>query len=192
MTITEFAIIVFKSPPDFSDPALQSLFQKLSTWQSECSGFPLRLFTNRDEPTEVYLVTGWTSVAAHEGWIRGERNQELLRVFGPYVDMPRIRMVYVGVNFEAMPKDAECGGMVMVVERYDGARWRETTSLVEEGRYTWSLAGRDLARDDGDVFRFVGVQADGGEVEVGRDKLTPIERWALRRVEPSLGQSSVL
>ncbi|KAF8120847.1 hypothetical protein EV363DRAFT_64293 [Boletus edulis] len=60
MTITEFAIIVFKSPPDFSDPTLQSLFQKLFTWQSECSGLPLRFFTNRNEPTEVYLATGWT------------------------------------------------------------------------------------------------------------------------------------
>ncbi|KAG6371855.1 hypothetical protein JVT61DRAFT_8852 [Boletus reticuloceps] len=106
-------------------------------------------------------MTGWTTVAAHEEWIRGERNQELLRVFGPYVVMPWIRMVHVGVGFEAMPKDTGCGGMVMVVERYDGAWWSETTSFVEEGRCAWSLAGSDLARDGGDAFRFVGVQADG-------------------------------
>lgn len=103
MTITEFAILVFKSPPDFSDSTLQSLFQKLSDWQSECSGFPLVFFTNSDDSLPVHLVTGWKSVAMHEAWIQEERNQTLLRLFGPYVDMLKIRMVHLGVDFEAIP-----------------------------------------------------------------------------------------
>ncbi|KAH0826967.1 hypothetical protein J3R83DRAFT_4626 [Lanmaoa asiatica] len=107
MTITESAILVLKSPPDFSDPTLQSLLQKLSAWQSECSCFPLLFFINPDDPHQVHLVTGWVSVAAHEARIRGERNQELLHVFAPHVDMPKIRMVHLDVDFEAIPKHAE-------------------------------------------------------------------------------------
>ena len=181
MTITEFATIVFKSPLNFSDPTLQSLFQKLSVWQSECSGFPLRFFTNPNDPVEVHLVTGWASVAVHEAWIQGERNQTLLRIFAPYVDMPKIRMVHVGVDFEAIPKDTGC--TAMVIERYDGA---PSTSLEWESSdgsmLLWSLAGRDLSRD-GDVYRFVGIAGDG-EVEGVVEGVAPIARWLLNRAEP--------
>lgn len=118
---------------------------------------------------------------AHEAWIRGERNQELLRVFAPYVDIQRVRMVHLGVDFEVIPKDAGW----MVVEQCGGERCAEEASMScerEKGpdRSRWSLVGRDLALDDGDVYRFVGV-AGGGEVdEVSRD-LAPIERWVLKR-----------
>lgn len=174
MTITEFAILLFKSPPDFTDPTLQSLFHKLSAWQSECSGFPLRFFTNPEKLLEVYLVTGWTSVAAHEAWIRGDRNQELLRVFEPYVDIPRVRMVHVDVDFEAIPQDAGCTGSVVVVERYAGARSFEGKN--SDG-CAWELVGRDLALDDRDAFRFIGV-IEGVEGDVGGG---PAEQWVLRR-----------
>ena len=33
--------------------------------------------------------------------------------------MPKIRMVHVGVDFEAIPKDTGC--TAMVIKRYDGA-----------------------------------------------------------------------
>ena len=181
MTITEFAILVFKSPPNFSDPVLQSHFRKLFVEQSECSGFPLLFFTNRDNPLEVHLVTGWASVAAHEAWIRGEQNQELLRVFAPYVDMQKIRMVHLGMDFEAIPSDTDAGWTV--VERYDGQVAEKSTGFEWErsDRSKWSLTGRDLARDSGDVFRFVGV-AGGEEIEVSGG-MAPVERWVLKRVE---------
>jgi hypothetical protein len=181
MTITEFAILVFKSPPNFLDPTLQSLFRQLSAWQSECSGFPLLFFTNRNDSLEVHLVTGWASVAAHEAWIRGERNQELLRMFAPHVDMQKIRMVHLSVNFEAIPSDADA-----VVERYDAQLGEKSTPFEWErsDRSRWSLTGGDLARDgrgDASVFRFVGV-AGGGEVEVSGG-VVPVERWVLKRVD---------
>jgi len=182
MTITEFAILPFKLPPNLSDPTLQSLFQKLSAWQSECSGFPLLFFTNPNDPLQIHLITGWTSVAAHEVWVRGERNQELLRVFAPYVEIQRVRMVHLGVDFEAIPKYARW----MVVERHGDERRAEASTSCEwaagSDQSRWSLIGRDLALDGGDVYRFVGV-AGGGEVEEVSGGLAPIERWVLKRVE---------
>ena len=180
MTITEFAILVFKSPPDFSDPTLQSLFQNLADWQSDCSGLPLVFFTNPDDPLQIHLVTGWKSVPAHEAWIRGERNQVLLRLFAPYVDMTKIRMVHLGMDFEAIPTDAG-----MVVERYpypDGERAMSTPFESERSdRSAWLLFGRDLVQDRGDVYRFVGVASGRGEFEVGG--VAHVERWVLKRVE---------
>ncbi|KAL6298627.1 hypothetical protein BKA93DRAFT_743807, partial [Sparassis latifolia] len=37
--------------------------------QSSWSGHPLFFFQNTTTPSEIYLVTGWTSVGAHEEWI---------------------------------------------------------------------------------------------------------------------------
>lgn len=112
---------------------------------------------------------------AHEAWIRGERNQELLRVFAPYIEMPKIRMVHLDMDFEAMPKDAGR----MVVERYASTPFQSERS----DRSGWSLSGRDLAQDDGgDVFRFVGGADQSGESEVRGG--APVERWVLGRVEP--------
>ena len=182
MTITEVAILIFKSPPDFSDPALQSHFDKLSSWQAECSGFPLVFFTNPDDPLQIHLVTGWTSVAAHEAWIRGEWNQELLRLFAPYIDMPKIRMVHVGIDFEAIPGSVEG----MIVERYRGSDDERviSTRFESEGedQSTWSLVGRDLTQDHGEVFRFVG--GGSGEFEIEGVFKDPIARCALKRVKP--------
>ncbi|KAN0076822.1 hypothetical protein V8E55_010677 [Tylopilus felleus] len=189
MTITEFTIIPFKSPPDFSEPALHAHFHRLSTWQWECSGFPLLFFKNVDDPLEVHLATGWASVEAHEAWIRGERNQELLRIFAPYVDMQTLRMVHLGVNFEAIHRDVDATGGAMVVERYDGTRWEQLASSESEifNQSVCSLVGRNLAQDSGDVyvFRFVGV-AEGGEVEVS-SVVDPVERWVLKRINHEWG-----
>ena len=33
--------------------------------------YPVLFLTNRDDPLDVNLVTGWASVAGHEAWIRG-------------------------------------------------------------------------------------------------------------------------
>lgn len=92
--------------------------------------------------------------------------------------MPKIRVVHLDVDFEAIPKDAR----VIVVERYGGKRTE--SMLFQSGRLdlsTWSLFGRDLSQ--GDIFRFVGV-AGSGKSEVGGMVLAPVERWVLKRVEP--------
>ena len=102
-------------------------------------------------------------------------------MFAPYVDMQKIRMVHLGLDFEEIPNDVGC----MVVERYDGQLVGKSTpfewEIQRSDRSMWSLTGRNLARDSGDVFRFVGVAGDG-EIEVAVS-VAPVERWVLRRVE---------
>ncbi|KIO06336.1 hypothetical protein M404DRAFT_998966 [Pisolithus tinctorius Marx 270] len=105
MPITEFASLQFKASRSLSEPAILALFQKLFAWQSECSGYPLLFFTNPKAPSEIHLITGWESVEAHEAWIAGERNQELLRVFAPFINI--LGMVHLDIDFERIPNDAE-------------------------------------------------------------------------------------
>lgn len=102
-------------------------------------------------------------------------------MFGPYVDMPKIRMVHIDVDFEAVPKDA--GGMV--VERYDRESLRKRTHFQSEmsDRLMWLLSGRDLAQGDGgDMFRIAGSARESSGVRV-RAVLAPVEQWILKRVE---------
>ncbi|KIM53043.1 hypothetical protein SCLCIDRAFT_61339, partial [Scleroderma citrinum Foug A] len=98
MPITEFASLEFKASRGLSEPAIFAHFQTLSAWQSECSGFPLLFFTNPEVPSEIHLITGWDSVEAHESWIAGERNQELLRVFSPFINI--LGMVHLDIDFD--------------------------------------------------------------------------------------------
>ncbi|KAF8843671.1 hypothetical protein BDN67DRAFT_964185 [Paxillus ammoniavirescens] len=182
MTITEFAILVFSPPHSLSDATVKRLFQKLSTEQSECSRFPLLFFTNPDDSSEVHLITGWDSVEAHEAWIRGGQNQELLRVFAPYIDLPKIRMVHLDIDFQSIPKDVE----MMVVERHGkaGSGLVVQTACPNDSACTWFHVGRDLAESDGDIYHFAST-SDVEEAVEGAEKSSGMlmARWKLRRVE---------
>ncbi|KAF9242104.1 hypothetical protein BU15DRAFT_44273, partial [Melanogaster broomeanus] len=176
--ITEFATLVFSPPHNPSDPTFRSLFQKLSTWQSACSGFPLLFFTNPDGPSEIHLITGWDSVEAHEAWIKGDQNQELLRLFAPYIDPPK--MVHLDIDFESIPEGLE----TVVIERY--SEGSIGTRHGEQGlfkRTAWSQVGRDLGGnfDSRGVYHFTSGSEEVTGGEGGSGALTA--RWKLRRVK---------
>ena len=117
--------IVFKSPPNFQIPCSSPAFESYPPGNRNALAFRC----SSSQTATIPLVTGWVSVAAHEAWIRGERNQELLCAFAPYVDMQKIRAVHhVGVDFETIPNDAGW----TVVERYDGQRGEKSTPFEWE------------------------------------------------------------
>ncbi|KIK97480.1 hypothetical protein PAXRUDRAFT_824869 [Paxillus rubicundulus Ve08.2h10] len=179
MAITEFAILIFTPSHSLSDPVVRSLFQKLSIEQSQCSGFQLLFFTSPDDSSEVHLITGWNSVAAHEAWIKGKQNQELLSMFAPYIDMQKISMVHLDIDFKRIPEDV---GM-MVIQRYGEG----TSGLVGEGACsndsTWPRVGRDLAESGGDIYHFSNDIEEVGGAGKGSGPGTLVARWKLRRVE---------
>ncbi|KAF9218363.1 hypothetical protein BS17DRAFT_791617 [Gyrodon lividus] len=179
MPITEFAILVFSPPHSLLDPTIRSLFQKLTAWQSECSGFPLFLFTNPDDASEVHLITGWDSIEAHDEWIKGDRNQELLRVFTTCIDLPSISMVHLDIDFESIPK----GVGTMVVERYDKGGSGVVIKRAYSNDSAWSQLGRDLAEGSRYIYHFASGVEEFGGAESGSRVLTATPRWELRRVE---------
>ncbi|KAI6008652.1 hypothetical protein EDC04DRAFT_876217 [Pisolithus marmoratus] len=147
MPITEFASLQFRASRSLIEPDILALFQKLSAWQSECSGYPLFFFTNPKVPSEIHLITGWESVEAHEAWIAGERNQELLRVFLPFINI--LGMVHLDIDFERIPKDAESMTCLKFGEGVEGEAARATT-----GHFRWAEIGQNLQDGCHEVYIF--------------------------------------
>ncbi|KAL4068120.1 hypothetical protein V8B97DRAFT_1351826 [Scleroderma yunnanense] len=184
MPITEFASLEFKASHSLSEPSIYALFQRLSAWQSECSGFPLRFFTNPEVPSEIHLITGWDGVEAHEAWIAGERNQELLKVFSPLIDM--LGMVHLDIDFERIPGDAS---LVVCLEYEDRSKGqvegevRKQLGVLSEDKIdmSWAEVGRNMQEGRHEVYVLAseGVGTMGG---AGLD-IRPVVQRKLQRVE---------
>ncbi|KAI6036026.1 hypothetical protein BKA83DRAFT_688021 [Pisolithus microcarpus] len=149
MPITEFASLQFKASRGLSEPDILARFQKLSAWQSECSGYPLLFFTNPKAPSGIHLITGWESVEAHETWIMGERNQELLRVFMPFINI--LGMVHLDIDFERIPKDAE-SMTCLKFEEGEGVEGQVARAIAEHVRC--AEIGQNLQDDCHEVYVF--------------------------------------
>lgn len=148
MPVTEFASFAFKPGHSHSDPAISALFGKVASWQSAWSGFPLLYYTNPAVPTEIHLITGWSSVDAHDAWIASAPNQELLAVFTPYIDI--LSMVHLDIDFDRFPRDAP----TITCVRQD-----------EEIPLPGYLVGRNMAAGHKEVYGFsVGEVATEGVV----------------------------
>lgn len=158
LPITEFASLQFKASRSLSEPAILALFQKLFAWQSECSGYPLLFFTNPKAPSEIHLITGWESVEAHEAWIAGERNQELLRVFAPFINI--LGMVHLDIDFERIPNDAESMICLKFGEGVGGQVDREIG-----GHLHWAVVGQNLQDGCHDVYIFMQQDGTGLDIE---------------------------
>jgi len=184
MPITEFASLEFKASRGLSEPSIFALFQKLSTWQSECSGFPLLFFTNPEVPSEIHLVTGWDSVEAHEAWIAGERNQELLRVFSPFINI--LGMVHLDIDFDHIPRDAS---LVVCLEYGDQSRdqfegeLKRQLEVLSENQIDalWVEFGQNMQEGRRDVYVLASEKA-GMTGSAGLD-IKPIVQRDLWRLE---------
>lgn len=184
MPITEFASLEFKASQSLSEPSIFAHFQQLSAWQSECSDFPLLFFTNPKVPSEIHLITGWDSVEAHEAWIAGERNQELLRVFSPFINI--LGMVHLDIDFDRVPRDAS---LVVCLEYGDQSRdqlegeFKRQVGVLSENQIDgpWMEFGQNMQEGRRDVYVLESEKAGmiGSE---GLD-IRPTMQRELRRVE---------
>ena len=183
MPITEFASLGFKASRSVSEPSIFALFQKLSAWQSECSGFPLLFFTNPEVPSEIHLITGWDSVEAHMAWIAGERNQELLRVFSPFINI--LGMVHLDINFDRVPRDApsilclEYGNQNKDGVEREFKRQLEVPSGDQVGTL-WVEFGEDMQEGRSDVYV---LASESVGITSARLDMRPIVQRKLQRVD---------
>jgi heme-degrading monooxygenase HmoA len=129
------------SPNKLSDPHVVELFSKVSSWQASSSGYPLCFFTNPEELAEIYLITGWDDVAAHEKWIKSPRNQELLQIAKKILNI--IGMVHLDIDFSKFPVGAES----LVCTRFIGASGgisKETQRSMAHAQGAWTGYGKDV------------------------------------------------
>ncbi|OJA11793.1 hypothetical protein AZE42_09315 [Rhizopogon vesiculosus] len=152
MPITEFASLSLMSPNKLSDPHVVELFSKLSSWQASASGYPLCFFTNQQEFREVYLVTGWNDVAAHEEWIKSARNQELLEIGGKFLDV--IGMVHLDLDFSEFPVGAESLVCVRSVGGTEGQSEKGKQDNVVQVQGGWTGYGKDVQETSTGMYCF--------------------------------------
>uniref|UniRef100_A0A0W0EXW0 ABM domain-containing protein n=1 Tax=Moniliophthora roreri TaxID=221103 RepID=A0A0W0EXW0_MONRR len=141
MPITEFATLTFNTP--ISTAPLPELLQRLSTNQSAWSGYPLLFFVDTSDPNIIYLVSGWESVAAHQKWIESNENQELLRLFGPYVEITGFS--HLEVNFDEVPREQ---GFLTVSKG-------DVDTGDSDSEAVWSGSGADLEDEKRPIFRLM-------------------------------------
>lgn len=166
MPITEFASFSLITPNKLSDPHVVELFSKVSSWQASSSGHTLCFFTNSEEPAEIYLITGWDDVAAHEKWIKSPRNQELLQIAKKILII--IGMVHLDIDFSKFPVGAES----LVCTRFTGTSGglsRGTKRSVVHAQGAWTGYGKDVQESSTGVYLLQeksdileGVEGEGG------------------------------
>lgn len=123
------------------------------------------------QETRIHLLSGWSSVPAHEAWIASEENQELLRLLTPYLTIDEF--VHLDIEFEAFARCLDNGSQSIRYNKVEGTIQRDDSagegraeierSQAENGK-GWLMVGRDVEGKTDDVFRFEGVpiQEDRG------------------------------
>lgn len=59
MPVTEFATLAILPSHTSRSPSTQAFFQKVAALQSAWSGYPLYFFEDANQPTIIYLISGW-------------------------------------------------------------------------------------------------------------------------------------
>ncbi|KAG2106750.1 uncharacterized protein F5147DRAFT_578658 [Suillus discolor] len=179
MPVTEFASLSLIPPNTLSDPHIIDFFSKVSSWQSSSSGYPLTFFTNPAEPAEIYLITGWDDVRAHERWIASSRNQELLQIAEAFLNI--IGMVHLDLDFNEFPAGAE--SLVYYVRSTGAAKGvseEAKSKSVTSIQCGWTGHGRDVQDISTGVYYF--AESDT-HLEDGGKEDTVHARTHLKRVK---------
>jgi len=140
MPVTELVKFRFKAPHTPNDSEVRSQFQKLSSWQSEWSKYPLTFYNAVDDPAIVYLVSGWDDVQAHTKWIESDGNQKLLRIFEPILSI--VDFAHLEIEFNLIPSDTELLAYRKGIINDGPEISKECFDMHVEGVKLWSGQGK--------------------------------------------------
>ncbi|KAJ3881015.1 hypothetical protein F5051DRAFT_398185 [Lentinula edodes] len=117
MPVTEFAtleVLDSSNPSLIAQPLLIDHLRLVAEKQSAVSGYPVLFFESLspDSKSIFYLISGWSSVAAHYEWIHSQTNQELLVLLKDIVGVKGL--AHVSVDFDEMRCELEtdCGAIL--------------------------------------------------------------------------------
>jgi hypothetical protein len=111
MAVTEIALFKGRSgkPLSSSSASLMSHLRKGIDAQQAFSKYPVRLLSQVDDPSYIYLIGGWDSVAHHwEDWIPSATNQEVMNLIKDEIEFQWLLHVDIDPkeNAERTPLDA--------------------------------------------------------------------------------------
>lgn len=110
MAVTEIAFFHVRSGKALSSSAsLVAHICKGIDAQQSFSKYPVRLLSRVDDPSYIYLIGGWDSVAHHlENWIPSATNQEVMNLIKDEIELQWLLHVDIDSkeNTERIPIDA--------------------------------------------------------------------------------------
>ncbi|KAG7089487.1 hypothetical protein E1B28_011167 [Marasmius oreades] len=146
MPITEFATFQINTAIT-SDP-LPTLFKRVQESQSSWSSYPVLFYsdvTRSSSSSTIYLISGWESVAAHQKWIESAENQELLKLFKPYLQITGFSHLTLDFNEFQKGVSSDPEGLLAV---------KNGQVQCDLGEPLWTGQGYDLEDDSGPLFQF--------------------------------------
>lgn len=108
MTVTELAILKAVTPGAVQTPSVQAFLRTTAEQQAARSRFPVLYYhpitsNPSGDVDEVYLLSGWDSVAAHNVWIASAANQALLKEMDGMFALAGF--FHLDIDFGAFPRD---------------------------------------------------------------------------------------
>ncbi|KAI1941399.1 hypothetical protein LOZ66_001915 [Ophidiomyces ophidiicola] len=109
MPVTELALLHLKPSFSADSPNVQSALRLARHSMESFTGYPFYLYTQIEDPSYIYVIGSWASVAQHmEQWIPSNKNQELLKSVDGILDVEW--MFHLDIDQVAL-KDAQRGGI---------------------------------------------------------------------------------
>ncbi|RFU34616.1 hypothetical protein B7463_g1699, partial [Scytalidium lignicola] len=109
MTVTELAILPLSTPPE--NGILPSGFlDKLSTAKKvldNASGYNFHFFQQVEDPSLVYIIGRWSSVAAHDVFLPSDENKRLLELLKDDITISSVIMYHLDVDVYNMIGEAD-------------------------------------------------------------------------------------
>jgi heme-degrading monooxygenase HmoA len=180
MPVSEFAVIPLTQPITQDYPALpKTLIQNLKYAKEvleSASGYGFRYFQQIEDPSLIYILGLWDSVAAHDGFVASPENQRLLELFKNDISMTGDRKMTLwhleGDIFALNPSSALKS--VFTVPAISINR-HSVPAEKKEGFVNKFQEVRDILEDYAKPFKVVGGWRIEKEEVNGKER----EEWAL-------------
>ncbi|KAL4895399.1 hypothetical protein BDV59DRAFT_173830 [Aspergillus ambiguus] len=116
MAVTELAILHLKNAKEIS-PEIKSTLVSGASAQASFSRYPVRLYTQIEDPSYIYLLGGWDSVSQHmDEWIPSPTNQNVMSAL--LNEMEVFGMFHIDAEPQSEERNISRDAPIMTLKRY--------------------------------------------------------------------------
>lgn len=146
MPLTEIVTLIHSETGVFE--TLAPFYRQWSTYQSGYSSYPLTFYVDVQNPTVVYLISGWNNADEYARWCKTDSRRTVLTMLPSRITISR--SVVVNMEFDSIPRTVTRGLMCLDVNTIGGDDLEEQPTdvwdlgnMVRSLAVTWSSCGED-------------------------------------------------
>ena len=143
MSITEIARLQFLPEVDWKSPESKLFLKELSVAQGLRSGYPVLYFIDGTADKTLFLVSGWSSIDAHNAWIDSDENKRFLTRAEKLLVVKDLK--HVDIDFGGFPDRAK----QVEISEYSGRDEKDINDESTEGAFDWEARGKVLDPKEG-------------------------------------------